>query len=243
MNIKDVNINFIQYGNKTGKEVVLLHGWGQNIEMMDPIGKGLEKDYHITIVDLPGFGKSDEPPFGWTIYDYYDVVKILLKNLKIKNPTLIGHSFGGRISIIYAAKESVDKLVLLSSPFRKSEKKDSLKIKTLKFLKKVPLLKDLEDYAKSKLGSTDYRNATPIMRRVLVNTVNEDLTNYLRDIEVPTILIWGENDTAVSVDDAKYAESIMKDAALIVYDKCTHYAYLEDINRTINILKSFLGGK
>lgn len=243
MNIKDVNINFIQYGNESGKEVVLLHGWGQNIEMMDPIGKGLESDYHITIIDLPGFGKSSEPTYGWTIYDYYEAVKILLKKLKIKNPILVGHSFGGRISIIYAAKEKVDKLVLLSSPFRKSEKKDSLKIKILKFLKKVPLLKDLEDYAKTKLGSTDYRNATPIMRRVLVNTVNEDLTSYLKEIEVPTILIWGELDTAVSVEDAKYAESIMKDAGLIVYPGCTHYAYLEDINRTISILKTFLGGK
>ena len=46
MNIKDVFVNYIQYGNKNGKDVVLLHGWGQNIEMMNPIGKGLESDYH-----------------------------------------------------------------------------------------------------------------------------------------------------------------------------------------------------
>ena len=242
MNIKDVNINYVQYGNPSGKEIVLLHGWGQNIEMMDPVGKGLDKDYHITIIDLPGFGNSSEPPFGWTIYDYYECVKILLKKLKIKKPILVGHSFGGRIAIIYAAKEDVEKLVLLSSPFRKSVKKDSLKIKILKFLKKVPLLKELEDFAKTKLGSTDYRNASPVMKKVLVNTVNEDLTHFLEEIKVPTILIWGEYDTAVSVEDAKYAESIMKDAGLIIYDKCTHYAYLERLDQTINIIKNFVGG-
>ena len=55
---------------KKGKPVVLLHGWGQNIEMMNPIGKGLEKDYRIIILDLPGFGKSSEPTYGYTIYDY-----------------------------------------------------------------------------------------------------------------------------------------------------------------------------
>ena len=243
MNIKDVNINYVQYGNSKGKDVVLLHGWGQNIEMMNPIGERLKNDYHITILDLPGFGKSSEPTYDWTIYDYYEMLKEFLKELKIKNPILIGHSFGGRISIIYASKEKVDKLVLLASPFRKSVKKDTLKIKILKFLKKVPLLKDLEDYAKTKIGSTDYRNASPVMRKILVNTVNEDLESCVRNIKVPTVLIWGDNDTAVSVEDARYMESIIPDAGLIVYEGCTHYAYLERLGDTINILKSFLGGK
>jgi len=243
MNIKDVNINYIEYGNKEGKDIILLHGWGQNIEMMDPIGKGLQKDFHITIIDLPGFGKSSEPPYGWTIYDYYEMLDEFIKRLKIKNPILIGHSFGGRIAIIYSAKNKVDKLVLLASPYKKSVKRDTLKIKILKFLKKVPLLKDLENYMKTKLGSKDYRSASPIMRRILVNTVNEDLTKYLVDIESPTLLIWGDMDTAVSIEDAKEAEKIMKDAGLIVYKGCTHYAYLERINDTINILNNFLGGK
>ena len=243
MNIKDVNINYVQYGNSKGKDVVLLHGWGQNIDMMNPIGERLKNDYHITILDLPGFGKSSEPTYDWTIYDYYEMLKEFLKELKIKNPVLIGHSFGGRISIIYASKEKVDKLVLLASPFRKSVKKDTLKIKILKFLKKVPLLKDLEDYAKTKIGSTDYRNASPVMRKILVNTVNEDLESCVRNIKVPTVLIWGDNDTAVSVEDARYMESIIPDAGLIVYEGCTHYAYLERLGDTVNILKSFLGGK
>ena len=243
MNIKDVNINYVQYGNSKGKDVVLLHGWGQNIEMMNPIGERLKNDYHITILDLPGFGKSSEPTYDWTVYDYYEMLKEFLKELKIKNPVLIGHSFGGRISIIYASKEKVDKLVLLASPFRKSVKKDTLKIKILKFLKKVPLLKDLEDYAKTKIGSTDYRNASPVMRKILVNTVNEDLESCVRNIKVPTVLIWGDNDTAVSVEDARYMESIIPDAGLIVYEGCTHYAYLERLGDTVNILKSFLGGK
>ena len=240
MNIKDIYINYVEYGNKKGKDVVLLHGWGQNIEMMDPIGKGLSKDYHIIILDLPGFGKSGEPPYGYTVYDYYEVLCEFFDKLKIKNPILIGHSFGGRLSIIYAAKRKVEKVVLLASPFKRSTKKNSFKVKVLKFMKKVPVIKELEHYMKTKIGSSDYRNATPTMRSVLVNTVNEDLTEYLKQIEAPTILIWGDLDTAAPIEDARYAETIMKDAALIVYEGCTHYAYLERINQTINILNSFL---
>ena len=240
MNIKDIYINYVEYGNKKGECVVLLHGWGQNIEMMDPIGKGLAKDYHIIILDLPGFGKSSEPPYGYTLYDYYEVLCEFFDKLKIKNPILIGHSFGGRLSIIYAAKKKVEKVVLLASPFKRSTKKNTFKVKLLKFMKKLPVIKELEHYMKTKIGSTDYRNATPIMRSVLVNTVNEDLTEYLKQIEAPTILIWGDLDDSAPIEDARYAETIMKDAALIVYEGCTHYAYLERINQTINILNSFL---
>ena len=240
MNIKDVYVNFIQYGNKSGKNIVLLHGWGQNIEMMDPIGKRLQKDFYITIIDLPGFGKSSEPTYGYTVYDYFEIVDELLRKLKIKNPIMIGHSFGGRISIIYAAKKGVEKLVLLASPFKRSVKKNTFKIKLLKFLKKVPVVKELESYMKTKIGSRDYRNATPIMRLILVNTVNEDLTEYLRQIESPTLLIWGDLDTEAPLEDAKYAETIMKDAGLIIYQGATHYAYLERINEVINVLNVFL---
>lgn len=240
MNIKDVYVNFIQYGNKSGKNIVLLHGWGQNIEMMDPIGKRLQKDFYITIIDLPGFGKSSEPTYGYTVYDYFEIVDELLRKLKIKNPIMIGHSFGGRISIIYAAKKGVEKLVLLASPFKRSVKKNTFKIKLLKFLKKVPIVKELESYMKTKIGSRDYRNATPIMRLILVNTVNEDLTEYLKQIESPTLLIWGDLDTEAPLEDAKYAETIMKDAGLIIYQGATHYAYLERINEVINVLNVFL---
>ena len=240
MNIKDVYVNFIQYGNKSGKNIVLLDGWGQNIEMMDPIGKRLQKDFYITIIDLPGFGKSSEPTYGYTVYDYFEIVDELLRKLKIKNPIMIGHSFGGRISIIYAAKKGVEKLVLLASPFKRSVKKNTFKIKLLKFLKKVPVVKELESYMKTKIGSRDYRNATPIMRLILVNTVNEDLTEYLKQIESPTLLIWGDLDTEAPLEDAKYAETIMKDAGLIIYQGATHYAYLERINEVINVLNVFL---
>ena len=57
--VNNLNINYIQYGK--GKDIVLLHGWGQNIEMMKPLGDYFSDNYRITILDLPGFGKSDEP--------------------------------------------------------------------------------------------------------------------------------------------------------------------------------------
>ena len=57
--IKDIDINYVDYGS--GKDtIVLLHGWGQNIEMMKPIGDRLKNNFKIIIIDLPGFGLSEE---------------------------------------------------------------------------------------------------------------------------------------------------------------------------------------
>ena len=102
--VKDTNINYIRYGKETGKDIVLLHGWGQNIEMMRPIGDSLCKDYHITIIDLPGFGESDDLKTVWSLYDYVSYLKQLFEELNIEKPILLGHSFGGKISLIYASK-------------------------------------------------------------------------------------------------------------------------------------------
>ena len=57
--IDDLKINYIQYGK--GSDILLLHGWGQNIEMMKILGDHFENNHIITILDFPGFGKSDEP--------------------------------------------------------------------------------------------------------------------------------------------------------------------------------------
>ena len=135
INIKNMDINYIQYGK--GKDIVLLHGWGQNIEMMNPIGKRLEDNFRITVLDLPGHGASSEPLAAITIYDYCEILREFLEKLEIKNPILIGHSFGGRIAIIYASNYKTEKLVLLGAPCIRKKEKMSLKVKTLKTLKKI----------------------------------------------------------------------------------------------------------
>ena len=77
-------VNYIQYGNNKGKEIILLHGWGQNVEMMEPLGNPLSYKYHITILDFPGYGKSAEPDEVWSVSDYANLVHELVNKLKIK---------------------------------------------------------------------------------------------------------------------------------------------------------------
>jgi len=240
--IKNVKINYKLYGN--GEDtIVLLHGWGQNIQMMEPIGNNFIKEYQVLIIDLPGFGSSDEPDKIWTMYDYVECIHELIEKLKIKNPILMGHSFGGKISLIYASKYEVKKLVLFASPFKKEIKKLSLKTKILKTAKKVPGLNKLEGFAKKHIGSRDYREASDFMRKILVEHVNLDITEDVKKITCPTLIIWGTEDMEVPVERAYELESLIKDSGVVVYEGCTHYAYIERLGQTINVLRSFLGGE
>lgn len=233
--IKGIRVNYITYGE--GEDVVLLHGWGQNIEMMKPLGnKILNK--RITIIDLPGFGLTEEPDFAYSVYDYVDLLHELFTSLKIKKPSLVGHSFGGRLSIIYASKYETKNVVLFGSPCVRHEYK-SLKQTILKKLKNIKLLSPLASIMKKYIGSADYKNSSSIMREVLVKTVNEDLSECAKKIKVPTLLIWGDNDEAVPVSDAKLIEDLIEDSALITLHG-THYCYLENLIHVTNILNNFL---
>lgn len=237
--VKDVDINYIEYGE--GDDIVLLHGWGQNIAMMKPVGDKLKG--HIIILDLPGYGESTEPSYVWTIYDYVECVHEFLKSIGVKNPIMMGHSFGGKISLAYASKYKVKKLVLFASPFKKGIEKMPLKTKILKAAKKVPLLNKLEGFAKKHIGSTDYKNASEMMRKILVETVNLDIREDVKKIKCPTFIFWGTNDEAVPVEDAKELESLIPDAGLVIYEGCTHYAYLEMLPQVVKVIRIFLEDK
>jgi len=236
----NIDVNYERYGNKGKKTIVLLHGWGQNIEMMKPVGNAFAKSYDVVIFDLPGYGKSEEPKYAWEIIDYVKCINNCLKQLKIENPILIGHSFGGKISLMYASIYNVEKLILFASPYKQNIKKLSLKVRILKTLKKVPVLNKLEEFAKKHIGSKDYRSASVLMRKILVNTVNLDITENVKKIQCPTIIIWGTNDEAVDIKDAYTLKTLIKDSAVIEYENKTHYAYLEDLGKTINIIDSFI---
>ena len=234
--IRNIKVNYKQYGE--GEDIILLHGWGQNIEMMNPLGNYLKASHRITIVDLPGFGLSSEPDFAYSVDDYAILLHDLVKELEIKKPILIGHSFGGRISIVYASKYDVEKVVLFGSPCVRHEYK-SKKQSFFKFMKKLKIFNPILNILKKHMGSVDYKNATPRMREVLVKTVNQDLSEYAKKIKCPCLLIWGDKDEAVSVSEAKELDNLLNDSALIVLNG-THYCYLENLHHVIEIINKFI---
>lgn len=248
-NYDNLNIHYERFGK--GRTLLFLHGWGTNGASFAPLFKGLENQFEIVHLDFPGFGLSDEPQRAYNLTDYTEMTLAFIKALDLKDPVLIGHSFGGRVSIKIASKTPVSNVILINSAGIKPKRtrKYYLKVygyKCFKFIAKLPLLswilkEPLTAYSNIH-SSEDYKRATPIMKQVLSKVVNEDLRPLLTDIKASTLMIWGDQDTSTPVQDARIMEQLIPDSGLVVYDGVGHFAYLEQSEKTIAIIKSFLGG-
>ena len=233
--VDNININYEVFGE--GKDVLVLHGWGADIRAIKPMADALSGKFKVWLVDLPGFGQSDLPSGDWDVYAYADFVKKFADALEIADPILIGHSFGGRLSIILAAKKIMTppKIILVDSAGIKPRHGVDYycKVYTYKIMKRVAALmgklsKPLEEKIKSRFGSSDYKNANPLMRKVMVRVVNEDLTYLLKDIACPTLLFWGEKDDATPLSDAKKMEKLIPDAGIVTVPGGGHYSYIDN---------------
>jgi len=79
-----------------------------------------------------------------------------------------------------------------------------------------------------------------MMRRILSRVVNEDLTDRLALIKAPTLLVWGENDTATPIADARKMERLIPGAGLVSFAGCGHYSFLDNPGQFAAVLRSFL---
>lgn len=233
----------------TGYPVLLLHGWGCSSETMLPVFNHLVPDFHVYNFDLPGFGISPEPPSAWDTTQYAALLADFIAAHCDKPPVLIGHSFGGRLSLRLAAQGIPHKMILTGCAGLKPHRGMDYyaKVYSYKAAKKLLSLpglgarkQELIEKARSKSGSADYRQASENMRAVFVKAVNEDQTAALTSITAPTILFWGENDTAVPVSDGQLMADRMRDAALIVKKGGSHFAFLEFLPEFLAIVDSFL---
>ena len=245
--LNEYNIEYIEEGN--GDDLVIFHGWGCNKEMFKFLIEHYKKKYHVYAFDLPGFGESSEPDEVMGTIEYAKRMQNVFDALKIKNPIGIGHSFGGRILIKMATMYSFDKLILTGSAgvVNKRPLTYYIKIYTFKIMKRIYNIKlikkrypNMLDKYRKKSGSDDYNQASPMMKQVLSKVVNENLVDEFSKVTVPTLLIWGELDTATPLVDGKLMEKEFKDAGLVVFENGTHYAFLEQPQRFLTVLDAFI---
>lgn len=249
INIDGLNIEYLEQG--TGTPVLLLHGWGSSFNVYKGIMANLSNRCRVVAMNFPGCGNSDIMKEPWNLDDYCRLVLKFMKELKLENPIMFGHSHGGRVVLKMAAEKMTQpqKIVLLDSAglIPKKSFKQKFRASSFKFIKKVlslPIIKNysanLLDKARKHYGSADYNAANEVLRKTLVSLVNTDLRNIISSISCPTLLIWGENDTATPLSDGKIIESLIKDSGLCVIKGAGHYSFLEQPYQTNAILNSFI---
>lgn len=231
-NIEGFNIYYddTMFGEET---IILLHGWQANRNTFNRLISFLEEEYRIISIDLPGFGETIiERPYS--VREVSNVIHELLDTLGIKNPIILGHSYGGRIAISYASMYETKKLILVDSAGLKKRLNIFLKLKVLfyKTFKRFGL----------KMGSSDYQNSEGILRKMLVMTVNDDLSLEMGIINAPTLMIYGENDKVTPLKEANKINKKIKNSKLIVMPDAGHFCYLDRPKYFNLILNAFLNG-
>lgn len=230
--IKGLDINYKSGGK--GTPLLFLHGWRSDSDRyVDFINFFKDKGYSIYVPDLPGFGSTPEPKDSWDLDDYVDFIIEFIEKLKIKDFVLLGHSFGGRMSIKLAARKypGIKRVILCSAAgiWHKKNGKQKLMItvaKICKFFFSLPiihLLKPItEKLAFMVFGYKDYFQASGVMRETLKKVIEEDLFPLLKEIEVPALVVWGEKDMTTPVVDAYTMKAAIKDSELKIIERADH---------------------
>ena len=248
--INGINVNYKIAGE--GPAILVLHGWGGSSDSWKDVIRILSaKRYMVVCPDFPGFGKSDLPTEAWGLEEYADFIFNLATQLGLKEVVLIGHSFGGRVSVKLIGKhpDLVKKLILCSSAGIKTHPglKTSLiyvvsrignAILTPKFLRRFK--NEARAFLYTLIKSRDYVKAGGIMKEIMKKVLAEDLTPGLSKIRVKTLLVWGEGDKLIPVKYARIFNEEINGSKLIVLPKIGHSPHLEMPEELSEIIDKFI---
>jgi pimeloyl-ACP methyl ester carboxylesterase len=236
-----------------GPPLLLLHGWGGTSRSFAPLLPALASEFSICAPDLPGFGLSSPLPETWGTADYAEFVVHLLRRLGWDRAHLLGHSYGGRISIVLAAQSPalVDHLVLVDSAGIRPPRTFSLRARgaaarTARKLLGHPIAGKAGQRALARvygrLGMSDYSSAGEL-RSTFVKIVNEDLSAMLPGIAAPTLVVWGAADTETPIWMGEQMARDIPEARLVVLPDAGHYSYLDAPDLFQKHLRGFLASE
>lgn len=223
--------------------ILILHGWGSCAKKWSKV-KGIltSQGLRVIVPDLPGFGENPTPKEPWSVDDYVEWVKNFSQGFA---PFfLLGHSFGGRLAVKFAAKypEKILGLILSGAPATKE--KAAVKNSILRALSKFSFIPFYQFFRKIfykyLLKKTDYIQLQGVMKETFKKIVSEDLSSYLPQIKAKTLILWGDKDDYVPVKLAYLIKELTPNSDLIIFPVVKHSPHLEIPEKLSEILVNFI---
>ena len=204
----EISYEIVNAGCK--KDIIFLHGWGSNKDIMKNVFFPFLKDFRHIYIDLPGFGKSPNE-YELKTEDYVKIIEAFLSLLSSTKDVIAGHSYGGKVATLLNPKN----LVLLSSAGILEEKplKIRAKISIAKFFNTLGLGKVTKMFR-----SGDVNSMNEGMYSTFKNVVNEDFSNSFKNYKNNALIFWGQIDTATSLESGKKIASLINSSTFISYD-------------------------
>ncbi len=259
--VNGINISYIDEG-KGEQTIALVHGLASNGGFWRYNIVELSKQYRVIAIDLPGYGKSDKGVYPYTMSFYADIVSGLLNQLNIPKVVYVGHSMGGQIGIHFSFrhKDQLKKLILVApagvEPFSRGDGDWLKSVMTIDFVKKTPedriranlamnfysyndkfewMVEERTRMAKAK----DFEDFCYAVIRSVHGMLDEPTTKRLKDISVPTHIIFGENDGLIpnpilhggsSREVAKIAQEAIPNVTMTFIPEAGHMVQMEKAN-------------
>ena len=231
-----------------GPPLVWLHGWGYDHKGLGRIAALFETGNINHLYDLPGFGKTPMLHEGASTADYADCLAEL--TIEDQKTVLIGHSYGGRVAVQFAAKfpDRVSAIILIGGAGLQRKRSLAFKIRASYFrtigrlarLSDQTLKTNLREAYTARFGSADYKNAGPL-RATLVSAVTENLTTEAAIIKCPVLLIYGAEDTDAPPEIGKHYAKLMQNAQFVELAGYDHHDILQrGAYQCEALIKSFL---
>ncbi|MCL5798497.1 MAG: alpha/beta hydrolase [Patescibacteria group bacterium] len=236
----------------TNKQIIILHGWRLYSSKYSLLVKFLEaKNNKVYVPDLPGFGKSSKVERPYRLDDYVDFLSLYIKQHKIKNPIIIGHSFGGRVALKYCAKypKYASYLILTGVPGFIPVNRYKIyffyiisKIGGVVF--RIPMLCKIQSIARKLLyrmaGASDYMHTDGYMRDTFKSVIREDLLLPMKNLRIPTILVWGGSDSIVPLSVAAQMNKTISGSKMVVVKNASHRLPYESPNDFLDKLSGYI---
>lgn len=209
-------MNYTEYG-AGNRVIIFLHGWRQSAHDWHKLARRFaNRGYHCYALDLPGFGKT---PLSrvYTLDDYADDVEEFIATHDLRHPTIVAHSFGGKIAVILGGRQIPSHIMLLSTNLQLAATQQHRYIR-----------------AGLQVGLNSVMRSTFEQTHVLFTS------DQLRVITAPMIVIHGRFDPVVSVRQAYAIARQSKSIRLVVCYRALHRPHREHLSHVERELLALL---
>jgi len=254
VDVNGLGIGYRMAGTGEGRPVVLLHGGVSDGRVWRRAMADLADEFTVVAWDAPGCGGSDDPPESFSLADYADCLAGFTAALGLDRPHVVGHSFGGGLAIALAHRHpSVPRsLVLLGgyAGWAGSLPPEEVEARLASFLA-------LEDPFVPRSFPGLFSDAMPLeaaeeLTRIMEDVrlapsktmirafAEADLRPALPDVDVPTLLLYGEDDVRSPRFVAEHLHANIPGSQLVILPGLGHELYLESPQAFVDTVRPFL---
>lgn len=219
ISLGSIRLNYYESGS--GKSILFLHGGRLRALSFRKTLTELAKSHHVLAPDIPGYGGSSTPKELWTFKDYAEFFRLFLDKLGIDEVTVIGYSLGGGIAYhLTSISPKIKKLILIDAACIEANTEDEFKkdVRRLFFYLTHPqygliFLSLVKEYLFFSIKHLFSENHIGNLRKRL----NES-SNYVKNITIPTVILWGKNDEIFPFSIAKELNQSIKGSTLTLVE-------------------------